>query len=116
MTTTAEAQATVRYEGSSAQNELWGGTQANFVVTVEGQHDREVAVLLPESVATYLAQASGREDTQESHFAIAREAGQSYLESLLRSGKHIAPFLMLSRAALDADPALLAELKDRFRS
>jgi len=115
MTSAAEAQVTVRYEGGSPQNELWGGTQANFVVTAPGQHQREVAVLLPEAVATYLAEAVGREDRPEFHMAAAREAGQCYLERLLRSGKHIAPFLMLSRAVLDADPGLLAELKDRLR-
>ncbi len=116
MTSAAEEQITVSYEGSSSQNELWGGTQANFVVTAPGQHQREVAVLLPEAVATYLAAATGRQDSPESHLAIAREGGQCYLECLLRNGKHVAPFLMLARAELNADPGLLTAVTDRLRS
>lgn len=115
MTSAAEEQVTVQYEGGSPQNELWGGTQANFVVTAPGQHQREVAVLLPEAVATYLAEVTGREDRPDFHMLAAREAGECYLERLLATGKHIAPFLMLSRSELDADPGLLGKVKDRLR-
>ncbi len=114
MTSVAAAEVTVRYEGGSAQNELWGGTQANFIVVAGDEHQHEVAVLLPEAVATYLAGALGREDSPEFHAAVAREGGQCYLESLMKTGKHVAPFLMLSRAVLEADPALLSELKRRL--
>ncbi len=111
MTSVAEPEVTVRYEGGSAQNELWGGTQANFIVAAHGEHQHEVAVLVPEAVATYLAVELGRQDAPEFHAAVAREGGQCYIESLMKAGKHVAPFLMLSRAVLEGDPSLLSELK-----
>jgi len=116
VTDVSEQAVTVRYEGGNAQTELWGGAQANFVVSGDGEHQHEVAVLLPEAVASYLAQTLGRDDSAEFHMVAAREAGAAYLESLLKAGKHIAPFLMLARAELDGDAGLLATVKARLHA
>jgi len=115
MTSVVEPESSsIRYEGGSVQDDLVGGIQANFVVCQPGQHEYEVGVIFTEAVAADLARDLGREDTPAFHQTAARDAGQCYLERLLKSGRRISPVMMLSRAALEAEPDFIDELKRRF--
>jgi hypothetical protein len=114
MAAVARRKADVRYEGGSAGTELWGGTQANFLVAEEGQRLREVAVLLTDAGAAFLAGYLGREDSEAFRALAAREAGQRLVERLIATSRHTPPIIMVSRAALEAEPEVLAAVKRGF--
>jgi len=111
MTSTAPSEITVRYEGPGAGTELWGMTQANFSVGITGRHAKECAVLLNDAAAHYLAKELGREDTAETHQALAVEAGTFILRQRAESGAHADSSIMVSVALLQEQPAILDHLR-----
>jgi hypothetical protein len=105
------AEATVVFEDMGIATEIWGGTQANFVVNRPGLHGKEVAVVLNAPAAKFLSEALGRENTPEFQEETARRAGAFLVQKLANSGHHLDSLIFLSRAMLDADPEILAALR-----
>ncbi len=106
----------IRYEGQGVGTEIWGCTQANFLVAAPGQHAREVAVLLNDAAASYLAAELGATNDEEFRAVAVRHVGEWWLARKVAEGGHLDSVVMLSRAALEASPPLLAALKKALKS
>jgi hypothetical protein len=111
MTSTAASGITVSYEGGGVGSELWGMTQANFMVHVPGRHTREVAVMLNETAGSCLARELGQADTPAFRLAVANQAGKYWIECLAREGHHLDSAITMSSALLDERPDILKHLK-----
>ena len=101
----------VRFEGYSPGTEIWGSTQADFLLVVPGRHAKEMAVLLNDPAAKFLAESTGREDGPEFRETAARGTGEAALSELVASGRPFESILMISRAYLDEHPAVLERVK-----
>ncbi len=111
MTSTLDPAIDVRYEGGGTGTELWGMTQANFVVSLPGRHDKEVAVFLNDAAAHLLAQELDQPDTSEFRQAAAHQAGQFWVEELVRGSRHLDSQIFVSVGLLDEHPEIIAHLK-----
>ncbi|MBA4180608.1 MAG: hypothetical protein C0506_08485 [Anaerolinea sp.] len=111
MTDQSRTQARVVYEGGSVGTEIWGMTQANFLVVIPGRHAKETAVNLTDAAASVLAEQLGERNTPEFRQSVAREAGVAYLEPLAAAGGHVDSVIVVSEAFLDEHPEVLARLK-----
>lgn len=111
MVTAPDADTLVRFESYGTGDEIWGATQANFVVVRSGQNARETAVFLNDPAAAYLAELLGQQDTEEFRSLAARQVGARWLQRLVDAGQRVDAVTMLSRALLERDAAFLAELK-----
>jgi len=101
----------VRFEGFSPGTEIWGSTQANFLVKLPGRHAKESAILLNDPTAKALAEELGRENTQEFREEAARLAGGIIFRDVLERGRPIDSVVMASNAFFEERPDLLAALK-----
>ena len=101
----------VRFEGFSAGTEIWGSTQANFLVQLHGRHAREVAVLLNVPAGTALAAATGREDTPDFREEAARAIGQAVLEDVIGRGATFDSIITVSEWFLAEHPGIFDRAK-----
>ncbi len=108
-TMTPGADIVVRYEGvGSGVGELWGATQANFLVS--GGHlpaGKEVAVMLNDPAAAMLAEVAGAENTPEFRASAAQRVGEAAVrQEYARTGR-VAAIVTVSRMTLESQPELL---------
>lgn len=108
---TAYPNATVRFESYGVAPDLWGATQANFMVAVPGRHAIETAVMLNDPAATFLASELAADASEAFRQEMARTIGQLWLESAIARGGHVAPAITVSRATLQAEPWLVEKLR-----
>ena len=113
MTTMAEP-AMVRFEGIAPGTEIWGGTQADFTIQAEGRTAKEAAVLLNDPAAAILAEAVGRENTEDFRADAAKAAGTVIFEREAAHGGDIESLVMVSKAYLETHPELLERVKAAF--
>ena len=106
-----EAAPEIRFEGYSPGTEIWGSTQADFLVQSSGQHAKEAAILLNDPAAKMLAEASGREDTPEFREEAARVAGQVVLEELVGRTVSLDSIITVSKWYFELNPGALERVK-----
>lgn len=114
MTSTATT-GNVRFEGLGVGTEIWGATQANFLVSLPPHHAKEAAVLLNEPAAKQLADALGAEDTDDFRGEAARVVGEIYLEDRLAAGKPVESVTTLSQAFFSDRPDLFEAAQAALR-
>jgi hypothetical protein len=102
-----DARPSVAFEGMGEGTEIWGGTQANFIIERPGHPAKEAAVILNDPGAAHLASLLGYDDTPEFRAAATRHLGQALLERAVATNGRIESLRMLGRADLDRDPALV---------
>ncbi len=110
-TAAAPSEFTVRYDGSAVGTEIWGMTQANFLVQTPGRNPKEVAVMLNDAAARVLARELGQEDTPDFRREAAHHAGQYFVQKLVDTGKHLWSAITLSEGVLDEYPDILDYLQ-----
>lgn len=108
---TVSEPADVHFAGYTPGTEIWGSTQANFLLHVPGRHAKEAAILLNDPTAKALADALGQENTQEFRERAARLAGQLVFQDILRRGANLDSLIMVSNAFFEERPDLLEQLK-----
>ena len=113
--TTSATTGNVRFEGMGVGTEIWGATQANFLVLMPPHHAKEAAVLLNDPAAKQLASALGLEDSAEFRADAARAVGQLYLEDRLAAGKPIESVTTLSHAFFNERPDLFEAAQAALR-
>lgn len=101
----------VRYEGGSPGTEIWGMTQANFLVAMPGRHAKEAAVNLTDAAAAWLAKELDQEDSAEFRQATARRVGEAFLASVLERGLPIESMVVASKAFFEEHPELVSRLR-----
>ena len=108
-----ETEIVVRYTGAgSGAHEIWGGTQANFLVAIPGWPGaREVAVMLNDPGAALLAESVGAENSDEFRHDAARRVGEAAIRERYARGGHIDAVITVSRATLEEHPALIEALR-----
>jgi hypothetical protein len=112
MTTAPEMPISVRYEGDAVATEIWGMTQANFTVQLPDRHAKEVAVMLNDAAARYLAEQLDQPDTPEFRKAAAQYAGRYWVEEIVTERRQpLDSAITMSRGTLDANPQILEYLK-----
>ena len=104
----ASATTTIGYHGPGDAAELWGGTQADFVLDWPNRPAKEVAVLLQDAAATALAEAASAENTPEFRNAAARAIGEARLETQVERQGRIDSMVVISAATLAERPELVA--------
>ncbi len=109
--TTVIDEGEVRFEGYSPGTEIWGSTQANFLVKVPGNNAKEAAILLNDPTAKALAADLGREDTQVFREEAARLAGEIVFRDVLSRRGNIDSAVMVSNVFFERNPHLLLALK-----
>ena len=112
MTSIAEPKVEVRYQGGSAGGELWGMTQGDFILSMAGLNQREVAVLLNDPAAQLLATELGRDDTPQFRQEAVHQVGQFWLEQLEQKGA-VDPQIFVSVGLLNEHPEIIEHLKRR---
>ena len=104
--------AVVRFEGFTPGTEIWGSTQANFLIQLPRRNAKEAAILLNDPTAKLLAEALGREDTPEFREEAARVAGQLvFQDDAARGGGTIDSLIMISNVFFEQRPDLLEQVK-----
>ena len=111
MPTVIEDSPQVRFEGYSPGTEIWGSTQANFLVQLPGRHAREVAVLLNVPAGAALAAAAGREDNAEFREEAARAVGEAVLEDVVGRGVSFDSIITVSEWFLAEHPGIFERSK-----
>ena len=104
----ASATTTIRYHGPGDGAELWGGTQADFVLDWPNRPAREVAVLLQDAAAEALAQAASADNGPDFRAAAARAVGEAWLEAQVERQGRIDSMVVISAATLAERPELVA--------
>ena len=99
---------TIRYLGPGEGGELWGGTQAGFILDWPGRPAREVAILLQDAAAAVLAQAASADGDAEFRAAAARAVGRAWLEAQVERQGRVDPVIVISAATLTERPELVA--------
>tara|TARA_Y100000588_G_C14089946_1_gene853969 strand:- start:159 stop:512 length:354 start_codon:yes stop_codon:yes gene_type:complete len=99
---------TIQYQGLGECSELWGGTQADFVLDWPGRPAREVAVFLQDAAAGVLAEVNAFEDNSHFRAAAARVLGEAWLEAEVERQGQIDSFIVISAATLADRPELIA--------
>ena len=115
MTAAEQLESQVQYEGPGVGSELWGGVQANFLVTTPHHHSREIAVLLNDPALAYLAERTGSELTAEFGTGAARHVGDLWLQKLLTEGHPIPPVVVISHASLEAAGPFVDRIVNQVR-
>ncbi|HEY4670184.1 MAG TPA: hypothetical protein VIH05_10455 [Tepidiformaceae bacterium] len=115
MVNTAEPEITVQYEGPGAGTEIWGMTQANFIVGRHGRAAQEVAVMLSNPAAELLAEAIGQECTPEFRIEAARNVGAIWTRQVFAAHGRVDPTVTVSRGTFEEHPELLAQVKAAVR-
>jgi hypothetical protein len=103
--------ADIRFEGFTQGTEIWGSTQANFLVRIPGRHLKEAAILLNDPTARMLADLVGREDSQDFREQAARAAGELVFRDVLDRGANVDSLVMVSNAYFEQRPQILEQLK-----
>jgi hypothetical protein len=111
MATNVETQTDIRFEGFTPGTDIWGTTQANFLIRIDGLHARETAVQLNDPAAKMIAEAAGGEDSPEFRERAAQVAGQAILEDLVSRGAPVASTIVASRGYFEENPGLLDRVK-----
>lgn len=106
-----ESGAVVRYEGSSPGTDIWGYTQANFLVALPGRNAREAAILMNEPAGAFLAAQLGLEDSAETRDALARALGEAWFPELFVRGADIESIVTVSRAFLNNHPEMIEAVR-----
>lgn len=106
--TAASGTTTISYHGPGDAAELWGGSQADFVLDWPSRPAREVAVLLQNAAAAALAEAAGSADDAEFRAAAARAVGEAWLAAQVERGGRIDSVVVISAATLAERPELVA--------
>ena len=101
----------VRFEGYSVGTEIWGSTQANFLVKMPGRNAKEVAVLLNDPTARAIAEAVGREDSQAFREQAARITGEFVLRDILEKRHQVESVILVSKSYFEEFPGLLDEVR-----
>lgn len=109
--TAIDAQSVVRYEGGSAGTEIWGMTQADFLVVVPGHHAKEAAVNLTNAASAWLAKELGTADSTEFRIETARRIGTAFLSKVVANGLAIESITIVSEGFLEVRPELVAALR-----
>ncbi len=104
----ASATTTIRYHGPGEGAELWGGTQADFVLDWPGRPAREVAILLQDAAAAALAGAASAEDGPDFRAVAARAVGEAWLQAQAERRGRIGSISVISAATLAERPELMA--------
>lgn len=104
---TEVAQAIVRYEGSSPGTDIWGYTQANFLIARPGRSAREAAILMNEPAGRFLVAELGLEDSTEVRDALARALGEAWFPALVERGGDVESIVTVSRGFLDNHPEIV---------
>ena len=99
---------TISYQGSGDGAELWGGTQADFVLDWPNRPAKEVAILLQDAAAATLAGAASAEDGPEFRAAAARAVGEAWLEAQVERQGRLDSVVVISAATLAERPELVA--------
>lgn len=102
----ATATTTISYHGPADGAELWGATQADFVLDWPNRPAREVAVLLQDAAAEALAQAASAEDGPDFRAAAARAVGEACLQAQVEREGRIDSLIVISAATLAERPEL----------
>lgn len=108
MVAMSEPEVSLYYQGPGYATEIWGTTQANFLIEIPGRNDREVAVDMGDPVATFLSEKTGLENTPEFRADAARLVGGLRLRQLVAQGEVIDAIVTVSVDLLERDPELLA--------
>lgn len=108
--TTESPAGEVYYQGPGLGSEMWGFSQANFLIELPGAN-REVAVLVNDPAARRLAEETGREDGPEFREEAARVAGQVLLPIILANNEPVDPLITVSVAFLNRRPEILEGIK-----
>ncbi len=111
MAAATESPFQIRFEGFSPGTEIWGATQANFLISAQDRHSKEAAALLNDPAAKMLAADLGREDNPEFREAAARAVGQAALTELVAIGAPFDSALIISNAYLEEHPSVLNAAK-----
>lgn len=102
----------VRYEGSGqGADEIMGGSLSNFLIMQENANATEIAVLLNDPAAEFLAETFGQADSEEFRIEAGRVVGRLWLERELRRGQRIPPVVTISRALFDRHPDFVDEIR-----
>ena len=101
----------VRFEGLSVGTEIWGATQANFLVSVPGHHAKEAAILLNDPAAKLLSEMTGSENTEEFRAEAAKVAGEMILTDRLSRGAPIESVMSLSSSFFREEPEVAERIK-----
>ncbi|MBE0612020.1 MAG: hypothetical protein IH609_21755 [Dehalococcoidia bacterium] len=101
----------VRYEGSSPGTDIWGYTQANFLVAIPGRNARESAILMNEPAGKFLAAELGLADSTETRDALARALGEAWFPALFERGADIESIVTVSRGFLDNHPEVIEAVR-----
>ena len=104
----ASGTTTISYHGPGDGAELWGGTQADFVLDWPNRPAREVAVLLQDAAAEALAQAASAENGPHFRAAAARAVGEAWLEAQVERDARVDSIVVISAATLAERPELVA--------
>jgi hypothetical protein len=102
-----EPELQLRYQGPGYATEIWGVTQANFIIAIPGRNARELAVNVGPPVTTYMAEKAGREDTPEFRDAAAGALGECRLRQLYARGHQIDAIETITADLLEREPELL---------
>lgn len=116
MVNTAEPDITVRYEGPGVGTEIWGATQANFLVGRQGRAAQEVAVMLTNPAAEFLAEQLGQECSPDFQDTAAKYVGTIWTRQIFADHGRVDPTVTVSRGTFEEHPELLAQVKTAFRS
>jgi len=116
MVNTLGPEITVRYEGTGVGTEIWGMTQANFLVGRHGRAAQEVAVMLSNPAAEFLAEELGQDCTPEFRVEAAKHVGAIWTKQIFLSHGRVDPTVTVSRGTFEEHPELLGQVKAAFRS
>lgn len=114
MTPTTERDLTVSYEGiGSGAHEIWGATQANFLVAGgPWPGGKEVAVMLNDPAAAMLAEALGVENSEDFRANAARVVGEAAIRERHQRLGSVDSLVTVSRATLESHPELIDALRE----
>ena len=109
--TAPAAEATIRYEGPGDGAELWGGTQADFVIDWPHRPAKEVAVLLQDGAAAELLREDGSPDLARARAEAARLIGEAWLRAQVARDGHLDSIVVISAATLRERPELVDSVR-----
>lgn len=114
--TSSTAEGAVRFEGLSVGTDIWGATQSNFLVLVPGHHAKEAAILLNDPAARLLAEATGRENSEDFRAQAAQVTGELILLDRLTHGKPIESVMSVSSSFFREEPELGARITEALKA
>ena len=110
MTTPSPADLRIQYEGAGSGTDIWGMTQANYLVAVPGGAAREVAVMVNDAASAFLAERYEEPANPEFRRNLVRVVGRLWIAAFHEHHGHLPPLLVISRATFAEQRGLLAEI------